>query len=82
MKGALHIYSIYTVYNQGSDPFFKKLETILENDLKNKTYKLEMDEIVPIMNAMAQKKCMNENMWQPILNDLDDSLRLGSISNL
>ena len=31
---------------------------------------------------MALKKCMNENLWRPILNDLDDSIRLGSVNNV
>lgn len=60
LKGAMSIYSLYALYQQGSDPFFKKLETILETDLENKNYKLELDEICPMLNAMALKKCMNE----------------------
>lgn len=35
-----------------------------------------------MINAMALKKCMNENLWRPILNDLDDSIRLGSVNNV
>jgi hypothetical protein len=54
----------------------------LENDLKNKKYKLEVDEICPILNAMALKKCTNESIWQPILSDLDDSIKVGSVNNI
>lgn len=78
----MSLYHLYSLYKQGSDPFFRKLETILENDLKNKQFKLEVEEITPMINAMALKKCMNENLWRPILNDLDDSIRLGSVNNV
>jgi hypothetical protein len=61
---------------------FKKLEEMLEHDLANKTYQLLVEEICPVLNALAHKKCMNETIWQVLLTDIDKAIKLGLVSNI
>lgn len=82
LKGLFSIYLAYVNYEIGTPAFFKKVEQMLEKDLKNKEYKLEVEEICPLLNALAVKKSVNENIWQVLLSDFDQYIKMGTVNNL
>ena len=71
LKGLTHLYSNYALCDLGSDPFWRKMETLLIYELENKKYKLEHNYIMDFIDGLARKKCVNEQIWKPILLDLD-----------
>ena len=55
---------------------------MLVNDLKNKKYQLTAEEIFPMLDALSIQKSQNEELWQPLLSDLDKSIQLGTVNNI
>jgi len=62
--------------------FWQKLENMIESDLKNKSWRMQIDDIMPMLNAMAIMKCRNENILTLLLNDLDFQIEQGMANNL
>lgn len=82
LKGLMTLYSTFALYQNGTPKFFQKLESMIETDLSNKKYQLIAEEILPMLNALAIQRCSNEKIWQPLLNDLDKIIQLGSMNNM
>lgn len=76
------LYSNFCLTQQGSPQFFSKLESMLVKDLKNKTYQLTPEELFPMLDALSIQKSQNEELWQPLLTDLDKSIQLGTVNNI
>jgi hypothetical protein len=66
----------------GGPSFWKKAEEMLQNDIKTKSWKLPSDEVLALLNALAIKGCRNEEIWQPLLSDMDSDITLGVCSNM
>ena len=37
---------------------------------------------MPCLNALALRRSVNEDLWQPLLTDLDKAIQMGSVNNI
>lgn len=61
--------------------FWKKVEDLLAKVLKKKDFKIPVEECIRMADSFARRKTTNIELWQPILNDLDNSINFGGLSN-
>lgn len=80
--GLISLYSMMADLKRGSDMLAKKMESMLETELKNKKFKVDSYFLGMCMKGLAIKRCINEKIWQPILTDIDQSLTVGGLSNI
>lgn len=61
--------------------FWKKIEDMLQEEFKKKTYKLEASECVYFIDSLARRNYSNSDLWKPILTDIEASLQFGCLTN-
>ena len=83
IRALMSLYTSYSYTKMGGPHFWHKLEQLLEEEIKSrKKFKLDTDDLIPIINALAQQRNVNEHIWAPLLADLDKAIQVGSVNNL
>lgn len=82
VKALWSIFCQYAHHQFGQPPFWKKLERLLADEIDKKKYVMSLDELVPLMMYMAVQKTHNDALWGALVQDLDNHIELGSVSNI
>lgn len=73
------IYEIYTAVDAGTPEFFEKVERMLQRELKNKTARLDGDNLIYAIKNLGKRKNTTPGLWTPLLADFEQSMELGEI---
>ena len=59
IRALMSLYTSYSFTKMGGPHFWHKLEKLLEEDITNKKFKLDTDDLIPVLNALAQQRNVN-----------------------
>lgn len=78
----MQLFIFFSQFDTAGKPFWNKLESMLEADFKKKKWQIDLQLSIPFINALAQNKCTNENLWRPTLDDIDLAIQQGGMNNV
>lgn len=82
LGGLLSLYRCFAGFECGSWTFWEKLEKMVAAELRAKEHELPLDELMAQLVALSLKRCRNQEIWEPLLSDLEKIIGRGGFNML